>query len=888
MNNMVMFSLVVVSLVLVSGAAIATSDSTMPDNLNHTIFSSIGKYNGNVTIYSNGTVSTSQAGITHSGNVFTLNSNINGSLTFLASNSILNGNGLKISNSHIGSIMVIAANNTGSTIENLRIYSPGYNTVGVEVYNTTNDNFKNINVTSTYLGFDVAQQVQQLNVSNSNFTVLSDNENSTVVLNGANPLQPISSVGLKGLPGTGNITYYSDRMTSLFTSIVFISFENHINVLDSNLTSVSNKSIINSISLGNNTVFRGDSFIINNNEFGISLGYPFGLLSYAPHDDLFVGNSVKVNSSLAVALISIANSTIVSGNSFSLTHYGVSLYATIYDGGNNNSIMDNTINLTSFNSGYGILGNLSNTRISGNLIYETQNSGSSGGIDLTGDNMSVISNKVVLNGSENEAGISLYGGSKGSYAPNNNVSDNSITITNSSAAGMFLGSGDRGISSTVVSGNTVSIGGKDPNGIVYLGSNNSFKGNDIYINSTASSTGIGSFEVNRASSFDHISGNYIHSYLASSGGQFGFYFEYSLNNSIISDNYFKSDSSQGSGIQLNAISNHDSLYSNTFIFPVSRNADSGLNFNSFLNGTVSNNSLYNMNTTLNWNSVHHAVVNGNYFYNEYTAIHLGDSNNLTFYQNDFVNFTQALILSGKYSNITFNSSYPVGGNYWSNYTGSDKYSGPGQNIPGSDGIGDTPYSIGYGLMDKYPLMKPWIRPAVTFTESGLAAGKSWSVQFDGNIYSTDNNSISFLIHNSTYQKYRYALQNVSGYYFNSSPSGNFSYSGNGTTYSFVYHHFAYLTGTVSPGQVTVKIGNTTYNITDGVFNISLKAGSYKIEFIHSGYVTLTYQLTLNAGENKNLTVSLTKPSSDIIYYIVGGIAAVVVAGGAAFAIYRKK
>jgi Periplasmic copper-binding protein (NosD). len=295
-----------------------------------------------------------------------------------------------------------------------------------------------------------------------------------------------------------------------------------------------------------------------------------------------------------------------------------------------------------------------------------------------------------------------------------------------------------------------------------------------------------------------------------------------------------------------------------------------------------------MNTTLNWNSVHHAVVNGNYFYNEYTAIHLGDSNNLTFYQNDFVNFTQALILSGKYSNITFNSSYPVGGNYWSNYTGSDKYSGPGQNIPGSDGIGDTPYSIGYGLMDKYPLMKPWTRPAVTFTESGLAAGKSWSVQFDGNIYSTDNNSISFLIHNSTYQIYRYALQNVSGYYFNSSPSGNFSYSGNGTTYSFVYYHYAYLTGTVSPGQVTVKIGNTTYNITDGVFNISLKAGSYKIEFIHSGYVTLTYQLTLNAGENKNLTVSLTKPSSDIIYYIVGGIAAVVVAGGAAFAIYRKK
>ena len=88
--------------------------------------------------------------------------------------------------------------------------------------------------------------------------------------------------------------------------------------------------------------------------------------------------------------------------------------------------------------------------------------------------------------------------------------------------------------------------------------------------------------------------------------------------------------------------------------------------------------------------------------------------------------------------------------------------------------------------------------------------------------------------------------------------------------------------------MTVKIGNTTYNITDGVFNISLKAGSYTIQFIHSGYVTLSYQLTLNPGENKSLTVNLAKPYSDLIYYIVGGIAAVIVAGGAAFVIYRKK
>lgn len=45
------------------------------------------------------------------------------------------------------------------------------------------------------------------------------------------------------------------------------------------------------------------------------------------------------------------------------------------------------------------------------------------------------------------------------------------------------------------------------------------------------------------------------------------------------------------------------------------------------------------------------------------------------------------------------------GNYWSDYTGVDNYHGPNQDIPGSDGIGDTPYSIlGKSNQDQYPFM----------------------------------------------------------------------------------------------------------------------------------------------------------------------------------------
>jgi len=55
----------------------------------------------------------------------------------------------------------------------------------------------------------------------------------------------------------------------------------------------------------------------------------------------------------------------------------------------------------------------------------------------------------------------------------------------------------------------------------------------------------------------------------------------------------------------------------------------------------------------------------------------------------------------------FDAGYPSGGNYWSDYTGVDFYSGSYQNITGSDGIGDTPYIIDANNIDRYPLIYPW-------------------------------------------------------------------------------------------------------------------------------------------------------------------------------------
>ena len=54
----------------------------------------------------------------------------------------------------------------------------------------------------------------------------------------------------------------------------------------------------------------------------------------------------------------------------------------------------------------------------------------------------------------------------------------------------------------------------------------------------------------------------------------------------------------------------------------------------------------------------------------------------------------------------WDGGYPTGGNYWSNYVGLDQYGGPGQNVSGPDGIGDTPYLFNVNAADRYPLMAP--------------------------------------------------------------------------------------------------------------------------------------------------------------------------------------
>ena len=101
------------------------------------------------------------------------------------------------------------------------------------------------------------------------------------------------------------------------------------------------------------------------------------------------------------------------------------------------------------------------------------------------------------------------------------------------------------------------------------------------------------------------------------------------------------------------------------------------------------------------------TVSGNHVSsNNAYGIYLVDSSGTLVLGNNLVDNTrQALEIRGNEN--SWDGGYPVGGNYWSDYTGQDNCSGPDQDMcPDPDGVGDSPYYIDANRLDRYPLFEP--------------------------------------------------------------------------------------------------------------------------------------------------------------------------------------
>lgn len=93
----------------------------------------------------------------------------------------------------------------------------------------------------------------------------------------------------------------------------------------------------------------------------------------------------------------------------------------------------------------------------------------------------------------------------------------------------------------------------------------------------------------------------------------------------------------------------------------------------------------------------------------------GSSNNKIL-GNSLLNNDGPVVVSSVENSVdTWDDGYPSGGNYWSDYNGTDRYGGLYQNETGRDGVGDTPYVINANNIDHYPLMGPWTKTGENVT-----------------------------------------------------------------------------------------------------------------------------------------------------------------------------
>jgi len=155
------------------------------------------------------------------------------------------------------------------------------------------------------------------------------------------------------------------------------------------------------------------------------------------------------------------------------------------------------------------------------------------------------------------------------------------------------------------------------------------------------------------------------------------------------------------GIQIE-VSYNNTIINNTII----NNGCDGIMLKTTFNSIISNNIITNNFIGINIErSDENKILENNIIDNEFNAMRVWSSYKNLIYHNNFINNSRNAHDTGQ---NRWDNRYPSGGNYWDDYIGNDQYCGGNQDIPGSDGIGDTPYRniTGEDNEDRYPFMRP--------------------------------------------------------------------------------------------------------------------------------------------------------------------------------------
>jgi len=202
------------------------------------------------------------------------------------------------------------------------------------------------------------------------------------------------------------------------------------------------------------------------------------------------------------------------------------------------------------------------------------------------------------------------------------------------------------------------------------------------------------------SSNNNISGNNI------TNNGYGIKVYYSSNN-IITGNNITANNEHGIGLGF-ALNNR--IYGNN----ITANNWAGIYFydSSNNNTIIGNNVTNNVGDGIYMDrAAYNMVVRNNIEENYKRGICLLSSSSNIIYHNNLINNTSQVYIENSLN--VWDDGYPSGGNYWSDYNGTDFFSGLYQNETGSDGIGDIPYMININNIDRYPLMNPYtVTPSV--------------------------------------------------------------------------------------------------------------------------------------------------------------------------------
>jgi parallel beta-helix repeat protein len=443
------------------------------------------------------------------------------------------------------------------------------------------------------------------------------------------------------------------------------SIGNVLSVTASNVT-VSGFTILNSSVNGGSGVYLSGSTIAGNISGNIIINNGYGLYLNSSSRNTLSSNYISNSNYFGIYLFTSSNNGVSSNSVSNSVLEGICLNSSLSNIVSSNNIVGGIYGVDLFFS--------SNNTVSINDVANAQY-----GVNIFYSSNNIISANRLRNNTQN--GLRLYGSS------NNTLSGNSATACGENAIVLTLSM------SNAISGNNIT---QNPNGygINLVGSSfNTISNNTLANNgggimfSSSDSTPSGNYSSNNI-----VSGNIV-----SSNSFIGIAFWYSSNN-LITNNTLSANTFFGMYI---CASPGNTISNNSVTTSGNEKGRGGIDIYGSANNIVSRNYVANNFDGINvdYGSTNTTVVENNIRYNAIGIyiFNILNSHDNIIYHNNLVNNVQQVSIDNT-PNISWDNGYPSGGNFWSDYNGTDA---------NHNGIGDIPYFIDQNNRDNYPLMQTY-------------------------------------------------------------------------------------------------------------------------------------------------------------------------------------